>query len=402
MSHLTCPECGREGMSRLTFHLRRVHGLDRDAALQKHPGLQFESGLTHEIRCSSCKKALTGYSSRALYVKCDACRKTPLKHKRIEGDTHDRLACRVCGISRRRLASHIKSAHGLDPAAYMEQFPGALLDVPGSRARSPECKAKMAAAALKRWESVEERAAQSERLKETAAWKGKRLSEAHKAAISAGGKGVVHNYSAETRKARGERGRKVFEEMRKKPGHGERLAAGMARRHARGELVGFMNPETCAKGLASRIRNGTLIPMNGGRGICGFRKGLDHYCRSTLEANFARILLLEGIPYENEPHVFVLPSGGHYTPDFRLTRPLGDVVPAGWVELKGWRQKDGSLPGNTDEKVAGFKAATGESVFVLTMHDPAWKMLEAEYAPRIDLWETPTRNLRSHPEVFGR
>ena len=163
-----------------------------------------------------------------------------------------------------------------------------------------------------------------------------------------------------------------------------------------------MLPEAQAKSYASRLRNDTLIPLNGGRGICGFRRDLDHYCRSTMEANFARVLLLEGVPYEHEPRMFSLPSGRHYTPDFRLTHPLGDLVPAGWVELKGWRKKDGSLPDGVAEKVAEFEAATGERVFVLTLHDPAWARLEGEHRPRVPLWETPTRNLRTHPKVFGR
>lgn len=152
--------------------------------------------------------------------------------------------------------------------------------------------------------------------------------------------------------------------------------------------------------MASKIKNGTLIPNGGGRGICGWRKGLSHYCRSTLEANFARILLLEGVPYSHEPKLFRLPSGGHYTPDFWLERPLASLIPSGWVELKGWRQKDGSLPEAAEVKLREFESMD-EHAFVLTMHDALWKELVGTYAPRIELWETPTRNLRTHPEVFG-
>ena len=96
-----------------------------------------------------------------------------------------------------------------------------------------------------------------------------------------------------------------------------------------------MDPETQRKSYETRKANGTLNPPGAGRGITGFRKGLEHYFRSTLEANFARVLVLAGIAYEYEPKVFKLPNGKTYTPDFKLAAPLGDLVPAGWVELKG-------------------------------------------------------------------
>lgn len=96
------------------------------------------------------------------------------------------MSCRICGIQRRRLDRHLRSAHGLSSEEYLEQFPEALIFVPGSMKKSAECRAKQAAAAKKRWEDPEERAKQSERLKESAPWKGKTLSEEHAYAISRG------------------------------------------------------------------------------------------------------------------------------------------------------------------------------------------------------------------------
>ena len=398
---LTCPECHRPGFARLTRHLSQAHGLSREEVLTQHPGLVLEEATHREVRCVSCGDLVEGYSGRASNVKCDGCRTTALKHKRVGGDGDGLVACRICGVARKRLDLHVKAEHGIDVGAYHVRFPDAPLFVEGQK-RTIETRVKQAEAARRRWSSVEERAAQSERLKVSAPWKGKKLSEQHKAAISEGGRGVTHDITEADRKARGERGAARLVWIRGRPGYGAKLADAVARRIARGELFGFRSPGVHERIMASKVRNGTVISNGSGRGICGFRKGLDHYCRSTLEANFARILLLEGIPYEHEPKMFVLPSGGHYTPDFRLTRPLGDVVPAGWVELKGWRKKDGSLPDGVEEKVREFERATGERVFVLTMHDPAWERLEAEYRPRIDLWETSIRNLRSHPRVFER
>lgn len=156
--------------------------------------------------------------------------------------------------------------------------------------------------------------------------------------------------------------------------------------------------------MATLIKNG--VPKGAGRGIGGFRKDLPHYTRSTLEANFARLLRLRGVPYEYEPKCFKLPDGSHYTPDFHLALALMEgnqvVIPAGWVELKGWRTKEGGLPAGTQEKVDALRALLpGEAVTVIVQSDDLWRRLEQQYAPLIDLWETPRRNLRTNPELFS-
>ena len=84
---------------------------------------------------------------------------------------------------------------------YESQFPDALVEASGSRTRSAETRAKQSAAAKKRWSNESEREAQSERLKESAPWKGKKLSREHRYAISKGlltsdkkvGRPCVHN-----------------------------------------------------------------------------------------------------------------------------------------------------------------------------------------------------------------
>lgn len=361
----------------------------------------LEDVVQREVHCVSCNDVVEGYSVRAANVKCDGCRTTALRRKKVGNDGAGMVACRICGVARKRLDLHIIAEHGIDVGEYQVRFPDASIFIKREK-HTIETRTKQAEAAQRRWVSTEERAAQSERLKKAAPWRGKSLSDSHKAAISKGGRGIAHTITDLERKARGTRGAACLLKLREHPDYKEKLARGIAKRIARGETWGFMMPEVRAKGLATRIRNGTLVANGAGRGICGFRRGLDHYCRSTLEANFARILLLEGIPYEYEPRMFVLPSGGQYTPDFRLMRPLRDLVPAGWVELKGWRKKDGSLPDGVEERAHGVERVTGERVFVLTMHDPVWKQLEAEYATRVVLWETPACNLRSYPNIFGR
>ena len=310
------------------------------------------------------------------------------------------VKCQICGVERRCLGAHLKASHKMTPAEYRTKFPGALVEVVGSRTRSVECRAKQSAAASKRWSNPEERAAQSKRLKESAPWAGKNLSDEHKAAISAGGRGVPHTLTDERRQELGDQGRRVLAENRKNPQVLAKMSQATRRRFAAGGIFGFRSPGVHQRIMASKVRNGTVQSPGAGRGITGFRKGLVHYCRSTLEANFARILVHEGVPYEYEPRVFRLPNGSRWTPDFRLLTPLGSI-PVGWVELKGWRKKDGSFAGGASAKIQAFERMTGEAVYVLVQSSPEWRVLRDRYSSEVP-WEKPRFNLRTHPKVFGR
>lgn len=342
--------------------------------------------------CCSCGVQVEVSSSRANYVKCSGCKKPP----RPQGG----VSCLLCGITRSRLGKHLRAAHGITDEEYQSQFPGAQIEFQGNRTRSSECREKQALAAKKRWESPEAREEQAQKLRERAPWKGKTLSAEHRKKISESGTGQVRVYSEEERFRRGERGRRALEELRKKPNYRQSLSAGQKERVARGELVGFIVKERIQKSVRSRIRNGTLNPQGAGRGICGFRKEIPHYTRSTLEANFARVLLHEGIPYEYEPTLYRFSDGSCYTPDFRLLKPLSDLIPSGLLELKGWRNKDGTLPSKADEKLRAVEQEYGEKVFAVAMCDQVWKKIEERYSGILP-WESAQCNLRKNPELFS-
>jgi hypothetical protein len=106
------------------------------------------------------------------------------------------------------------------------------------------------------------------------------------------------------------------------------------------------------------------------------------------------------IAYNYEPHLFKLSNGTFYTPDFFLLQSLALYnIPAGWVELKGWRKEDGRVP--SQEKIDLFVKEFGRPVFVLAEQDELWRKISDEVGFRIPLWERPRRNLRTHPQVFG-
>ena len=82
-------------------------------------------------------------------------------------------------------------------------------------------------------------------------------------------------------------------------------------------------------GAARRIRNArSHYELGNG----GFRDDLGHYVRSNWEANFARIMKIQGKEYEYEPKSFVLSNGRTYTPDF--------LIEGVFYEIKGrWTEQ---------------------------------------------------------------
>lgn len=391
---LQCPVCHLNNFQRLNLHLKRIHGLTRDKALELWPGLQLEVPPTPiEVPCSECGKLVPG-NTRTAYIKCADCRIV---------DHRPKIKCQVCGKEKRRLHIHLRAAHGISIEEYQDRFPESALAVPESFKRSDECREKQSRSASVRWSDPEKRKAHSELLQGRGPWSGQNLSEDHRRAISEGGRGVVHNLSEENRKRVGDRGRRVLLEVIRRPEVRKKISCATKLRSSLNPSHGFKNDLTRAKSYETRKRNGTLISPNAGRGICGFRKGLSHYTRSTMEANFARVLVASGVRYEYEPRCFNFGEHGNYTPDFFLHNPLklGEetLVESGWVEIKGWRYKDGSLPGPADKKIYLLRRAVSQPVTVLAGEDDAWLKIQENWKDKIS-WETSRFNLRSHPAVF--
>lgn len=64
------------------------------------------------------------------------------------------------------------------------------------------------------------------------------------------------------------------------------------------------------------LNKGRLPSLLAGRGKVGFRDDINHFVRSTWEANFARFLQFMKIDYEYEKHRFKLSNDSAYSPDF--------------------------------------------------------------------------------------
>jgi hypothetical protein len=121
-------------------------------------------------------------------------------------------------------------------------------------------------------------------------------------------------------------------------------------------------------GAARRIRENN---NHHERGKGGFREDLGHYVRSNWEANFARILRLQGKSYEYEPKSFQLAEGNTYTPDF--------LVDGVFYEIKGyWTEV-------AKHKLESFRKQFPD-VVVQIIEGTEYDELRSQYRDKI-LWE---------------
>jgi hypothetical protein len=121
-------------------------------------------------------------------------------------------------------------------------------------------------------------------------------------------------------------------------------------------------------GASKRIRENNNHHESGNG---GFRLDLGHYVRSNWEANFARILRLQGKTYEYEPQTFELLEGKSYTPDF--------LVEGTFYEVKGrW----------TETARQKFKSFLKQypNISVQIVEGEVYDMLRSQYRDKIN-WE---------------
>lgn len=107
--------------------------------------------------------------------------------------------------------------------------------------------------------------------------------------------------------------------------------------------------------------------------VGGHRDDLGIYFRSRWEANFARVMKLQGRTWEYEPHSFTLDDTTTYTPDFFVDGTT-------YYELKG-RWYEGHM-----EKVMKFREKYPEIPFIL-IEEKQYLQLSKQYKSKIPQWE---------------
>ena len=112
---------------------------------------------------------------------------------------------------------------------------------------------------------------------------------------------------------------------------------------------------------------------DGKRYRSGMRPDVGHYCRSSWEANVARVLAALRLAYEYEPVTFRM-GDIHYTPDFRVEGRY-------WIEVKGWMRDEAAA------KIAAFRTAYPAETLVV-IDKPIYDAMTREWACRLPEWES--------------
>jgi hypothetical protein len=137
----------------------------------------------------------------------------------------------------------------------------------------------------------------------------------------------------------------------------------------RGKKMGEASRIKMSLSAAKRVREGRL---KNHRGRGGIREDLGFYVRSTWEANFARILKLQGKDFEYESESFLLSNGTTYTPDFKV-----DGI---FYEIKGY------MTDVARRKLDLFRYEYPAEI-VQMVGEPEYNKLYTTYANLIN-WET--------------
>ena len=126
----------------------------------------------------------------------------------------------------------------------------------------------------------------------------------------------------------------------------------------------------------SKIASERMANRTYTKGVGGTRDDLGRYFRSRWEANVARILEYEGIPYEYETQTFLLLKEDgtevRYRPDFKLHDR--------WIEVKGWWDPRSKL-------IKQLMAEQYPSIQIEYIDEPPYKELKDYYGTRINFWE---------------
>ena len=107
----------------------------------------------------------------------------------------------------------------------------------------------------------------------------------------------------------------------------------------------------------------------------GYRADLGHMCKSTWEANYARVLKYQKIYYDYEPKTFELSNGTTYTPDFFVYKNNGF-----YIEIKGY------VTNKFLNKFSMFKKEYPE-IDIRLFEKDKYKLLENEWKNKI-FWES--------------
>jgi len=153
--------------------------------------------------------------------------------------------------------------------------------------------------------------------------------------------------------------------------------------------------------------SGRIEVISNGKYKCHYRDDLEHLCRSSWEANFARSLRCLDVSYEYEPRAFML-IGTTYTPDFKIYTNMSfiGIKSFDYIDVKGHAK-------SVNEWVCPCKSCATSRAKIKAMKDihdidviiigrEEYKTLRALCAPIYPNWEYDyIREMCYQPDGFA-
>ena len=137
---------------------------------------------------------------------------------------------------------------------------------------------------------------------------------------------------------------------------------------SKGRIMSIESRIKMSKAFKSRLIKNKIFSRAKG----GFRKDINFYCRSTWEANYARILMYEKKEFLYESKTFTLKENMTYTPDFYHDNT--------WYEIKGYMDEHSKL------KLRLFSEIYSDQKICI-IGPEEYNILKEKYKPLIPNWE---------------
>jgi len=184
--------------------------------------------------------------------------------------------------------------------------------------------------------------------------------------------------SAETKRKISEKVKEAYRSGRKVPPMKGKVA------HNKGVPCSLSQRKKISETLRKKYASGEIsICNNGNNFYYGYRKGIKHFCRSSWEANIARMLIFYDIDYEYEKFRFKLEHNAEmltYIPDFWLCKQKT------FLEVKGRYLESSKL------KHVLFKQQYPQHKIAILIRKKYFK-IERKLCRIIPDWELSRRNI---------
>jgi hypothetical protein len=336
-------------------------------------------------KCEKCGKP-------TIKVLCKDCRKK-LKNNYLDKDTENSVYCRICHIVKKNLQAHIKKEHGLtvnqykslfECEVYSEQFRKNISKSKSNSLLSDEQKQK-----IRQSSKITHNIRAIEKLQ----WENNFNIDDWKEYTEKDTSNLIDTADYSFCRICLNKMKMISSEHL----YRHKLTSSMYIKLFPHSVIIPKNivMKLTIKTLQTKKNRNIKIGRNWGYG--GYRKDIDHYVRSMVEANFCRILKVNNIRYIYEPQIFKLNDDKFsiYSPDLKLLDDFKQWKKDTYIELKK------SIHDEDKQKIACFlKKYPLVILNVIEQRSQNWRYMKKEYQNLIPLWEDKHQNIRVTPELY--